>query len=381
LRAFLTLLALALALTLALADCSGAVAASSCPDQTFLSYGHLAYAAIAIPESVEVPAGAAIGRGQVDEPTNSTGCRRKQLSVAIESAGSIDPRIAVHVAGRPRQLFVLGHRCDPLTGPGYWDCLLRPLTFAGRHYTASGYPLTPAPRGTLALGPAIGTTRYHGARVTVRRLVGVPPALAVGLSGEPSTAFLSPAACPYSGFANTAQDDNLLRCLQSPVWFTFDPLGTTAGGNVVARSDRPVRGAVAGARIGLVRLSVADDLVPAHHGVPIPVGHVASLVRIRIPRIAAGLYEAVVSCPRCAPQPGAGTGAGLYPAGSILVTATSKTSPGIRVVSYLLAAAFIVAAILAARTWLRRRRMRAAGGGGAAPANGRAGRGRGGRKE
>ncbi|MDQ6731012.1 MAG: hypothetical protein M3022_12115, partial [Actinomycetota bacterium] len=274
---------------------------------------------------------------------------------------SIEPTVAVLVRGRPRTLFVIGHRCDGFAGSSYWDCLLRPLAFDGQQFTGSSYPSGPAPRQTVPLGAAIGIAQYHGQKVTVRRIQGVAPSVAVGLAGQPSAAFLSPHTCPYSGFSNTPRYDNLLRCLRSPVWFTFDPPGSEAGGAVVARSDRPVSGAVTGATISLVQIPVVADFVPAHPGRLRPVGRVAGQVRLAIPDVPAGLYEAVVACPGCgSPANGA---PGLYPAGSILVTATPKSSPGIKIVSYALAVAFVLAAILAFRTWRRRRGPRAAAGG------------------
>jgi hypothetical protein len=278
-----------------------------------------------------------------------------QRSVQVLVAGSIDSRVAVAVRGRPRTLFVIGHRCQGFAGSSYWDCLLHPLVFNGQTFTGASYPSTPAPRKTLPLAAAIGTAEYQGAKVTVRRIQGVAPTVAVGISGQPSAAFLSPSACPYSGFSNTPQYDDLLRCLRSPVWFTFDPPGSQGDGTVVARSDRAVSGPVAGASISLVRIGVVADFVPAHPGDLVPVGQVAPQVSLHIPNLASGLYEAVVSCPRCGSAAG-----GLYPSGSILVTAKPKTSGVIKVISYALALAFIVAAILAFRTWRRRQRLKAA---------------------
>jgi hypothetical protein len=179
------------------------------------------------------------------------------------------------------------------------------------------------------------------------------------MSGQPNAAFLSPHACPYSGFSNVTQNDDLLRCLRSPIWFTFSPPGSQAGGSVLATGDRPVAPAVAGASISLVRLPVAADYVPANHGALAPVAQVAEQVNLKVPsNLATGLYEAVVSCPRCAPS-SSGT-ASLYPAGSILVTAKQKTPVGIRIVSYALTVVVIAAAVLAVITYRRRRRLRAA---------------------
>lgn len=352
--------AAALFLLLAVGAVGGAApasAASNCPTQTFLRFGNLAYAAVSIPATVHVPAGSNVGSGSVDEPTNGNGCRRQEKSVQVTQAASIAAQVAVLVSGRPGTLFVIGHRCSGFAGPAYWDCLLQPLAFRGQQFTATSYPSTPAPRGTLSLGAAIGSASYHGHRVTVRRIRDVQPSLAVGISDQPSTAFLNPRVCPYSGFSNLPRYDDLLHCLQSPIWFTFSPPGTSAGATVAATGDRALAPAVTGASISLVRLSVVADYVPANHGSLTPVGNVADQVSVHVPsNLASGLYEAVVTCPRCASS---SRGTSLYPAGSILVAAKQKTSPGIRIVSYALTVAVIVAAILAIRTYRRRRRLRA----------------------
>jgi hypothetical protein len=330
-----------------------ASAASSCPTQTYLQFNHLAYAAVSIPSSVQVPAGSRLGGGTIDEPTTPNGCRRAQKPVQVLTAGLVLPPVAVLVAGRPQTIFVIGHRCAELAGPAYWGCLLRPLIFDRQQFTATSYPTQPAPRKTVPLGPSIGVAEYHGQKVAVRRIEGVDPALAVGISGYPSEAFLSPRTCPYSGFSNLPEYDDLLRCLRSPVWFTFDPPGSDVGGTVVARSDRPVSRAVAGAPISVVRLGVVADVVPPHSGQLAVVGHVSGQVSLTVPNVPEGLYEAVVSCPACGP--GTNGGQPLYPAGSFLVTAKPATSLGIRIVSYGLLAAFLVAAFFAARTYRRRR--------------------------
>jgi hypothetical protein len=343
----------------AVASGSPASAASGCPTQTFLSYNHLAYEATGIPAAVTVPAGSGLGGGTVDEPTTTNGCHRVQRSVHVLVAGSIDSRVAVLVRGRPRTLFVIGHRCQGFAGSSYWDCLLHPLVFDGQTFTGASYPSAPPPRKTVAFGGPIGRAQYQGRTVTVRRIQGVAPAVAVGIPGQPSAAFLSPRACPYSGFSNTPQYDVLLRCLRSPVWFTFDPPGSQADATVVARSDRAVSAPVAGASISLVRIPVVADFVPAHPGGLVPVGQVAAQVSLHIPNLPSGLYEAVVSCPRCGSL--AGGPPGLFPSGSILVTAKPKSSVAFKFISYALAVAFITAAILAFRTWRRRQRLKAAG--------------------
>ncbi len=347
-------LALALlALVGVAAGASPAPAASRCPTETFLSFDHLAYVSKRVPAGSALSPGSPLGSGAIDEPTSPDGCRRARHSAQVRAAGSIEPPVALMVDGRPRTVFVIGHRCDGSVEGAYWDCLLQPLVFRRRRFTGTSYPALPAPRRTLPLGAAIGTARLGGRTVTVRRIEGVDPLVAVGVSGRPSEAFLGARTCPYEGFSNTPALDNLLRCLRSPVWFTFDPPGGEPGGNIVARSDRPLGADVAGAPLSLVRLPRVANFVPERPSRRIGVSRVAASVSFRVPSVPAGIYEAVVSCPRCASGSGGKT---LFPAGSILITAKPKTSRGIQIVSYALTAALVAAIILAFRTWRRRRR-------------------------
>jgi hypothetical protein len=339
----------------AVAGLGGAQAAhgATCPTATFLRFDHVAYLAEAIPTGVEIPAGPAVGSGSVDQPASSDGCKRQRDSVQVLTAGTLEPGVAVLVQGRPRTLFVLGRRCGNLVGEPYWDCLLRPLVFGGRRYTGTGYPSQPNPQGTVPLKESLGRATLNGRDVTVRRIDGVDPALAVGVSGRPSEAFLAASVCPYEGFSNKPAFDDLLRCLESPVWFTFDPPGGQVGDMVVARSDRKPGSQVAGAGVSLVRLPIATDFVPEQGSASEPIGRVGSEVSFQVPDVPAGLYEAVVSCPRCAET---ASGQSLFPAGSILVDKKAKTSTGIRVVSYGLTGAVVLAAALALFVWRRRRR-------------------------
>jgi hypothetical protein len=349
LRVFLAVCVVAVAGALGF---SSSAVAATCPTASYLDYNHLAYAEVAIPAGVQLPAGQAVGSGALDHPTSSNGCKRARQTVQVLSAGSVDPQVAVLVSGQPGTAFVIGQRCAGFTGSAYWDCLTKPLVWNGVQYTATSYPSTPPPVGTLALGGALGTSSYHGTRVTLRRIQGVDPTLAVGISGQPSVAWLSPRTCPYSGFSNTPQYDNLLRCLRSPIWFTFDPPGDTAGATVVGRADRPVTGAVAGATMSLALLSVDADYVPANPKM-VAVGHVGSQVSFKLPDVSAGEYEAVVSCPQCS-NTGAGSG-GLYPAGSVLIAAPSKSSTGAVIVNYVILALVLLAVGLGFRARRRRR--------------------------
>ena len=349
LRAFLAACFLVIAGTLGF---SSSAAAATCPTATYLDYNHLAYAEVAIPAGVQLSSGQVVGSGLVDHPTSSNGCKRARSTVQVLSAGSIDPRVAVMASGRPGTVFVIGQRCAGFTGSDYWDCLTKPLVWNGVQYTATSYPSTPPPVGTLSLGATLGTAEYHGRQVTLRRIDGVDSSLAVGISGESSVAWLSPRTCPYSGFSNTPQYDNLLRCLRSPVWFTFDPPGNSTGAKVLAIADRPVTGPVAGATISLARLPLEADYVPAKPEL-VAIGHVGSQVSLKLPDVDQGLYEAVVSCPECSAA-GAGS-AGLYPAGSVLVSSAPKGSTVLEIVNYVILALVLLVAGLGFRARRRRR--------------------------
>ena len=352
-RAARILAAAAAAAVAGLGAGQNARAASTCPPATFLSFNHVAYISKAIPPGVEIPVGEGLGSGSVDQPASADGCKRQRVSVQVLTAGSLEPGVGVLVRGRPRTLFVLGRRCDNYVGPPYWSCLLHPLVFDGRRYTGVSYPSPPSPQGEVPLAGSLGSATLDGSRVTVRRIDGVDPSLAVGVSGRPSEAFLAASVCPYEGFSNKPVFDDLLRCLRSPVWFTFDPPGGQVSDTVVARSDRALGSQVLGAEVGLVRLPIVADFVPERNSSPAPIGHVGNEVTFQVPDVPAGLYEAVVSCPRCTSATGGQT---LFPAGSILVTAKTKTSASIRIISYALTGALLLAAVLAIRFWRRRRR-------------------------
>ena len=353
-RAARIFLAAAAAAVAGLGAGQSAHADSTCPTATFLSFDHVAYISKAIPAGVEIPAGTGLGSGSLDQPASPDGCKRERVSVQVLTAGSLEPGVAVLVQGRPRTLFVLGRRCDNLVGQPYWDCLLRPLVFESRRYTGTSYPPQPSPQGKVPLGDSLGRATLNGRPVIVRRIVGVDSSLAVGISGRPNDAFLVASVCPYEVFSNRPAFDDLLRCLRSPVWFTFDPPGGQVGETVVARSDRDLGSQVAGANVSLVRVPIAADFVPTQSSAPAPIGRVGSELTFDVPDVPAGLYEAVVSCPRC---PEAAGSEALFPAGSILVTEKPKTSAGIRIVSYALTGAVVVAALIALRFWRRRRRL------------------------
>jgi hypothetical protein len=349
LRAALVVVA-ACAAASTLASASPAAAASTCPTQTYLSYRGLAYAAKTIPASVRLDAGSRLGSGTIDEPTSADGCNRRRADVAVERVDGVDPRVVVLVAGRRRTAFVLGARCAGLRGTVYWNCLLRPLVFRSRPYTEMRYPGA----RTVPTAGSAGEGRLAGRAVPVARIRGVDPALALAVAGDRDAAYVAAGVCPYEAFGARAATDDLLRCLRSPVWFTFDPPGAEPGARVVARSDRPPGPDVSGAVVRLVRLPRLGDFVPRTRARGARIGTVAATMAFVLPDLAGGLYEAVVSCPRCA---GSTDGESAFPAGSILVAPKPKTSAGIRAVSYGLGA-LVLASLAASIVVFRRTRRR-----------------------
>ncbi len=333
-------------------------AAQRCPTKTFLSFENLVYAAERVPASVSIPPGRTLGDGTLDEPTDESGCKRGRESVTIVRASTIDPGTAVAVNGRPRTIFVLGARCAGYGGRERFACLLEPLVFDGRQYTGTRYPAEPAPRSEVPFGDRVGETELGGAGVTVVALEGVDPSLAVGVRGRPAEAFLAPRVCPYERFENVSVRDDLLRCLRAPVWLAFDPPGADVGAEVLATSDRPLRPELAGATISLVRLREAADAVPRDRSGAVRIGEVRPRLRLTVPDVPPGLYEAVVSCPRCAPAYG---GATLFPAGSLLVFEEAEGSTSARIAFYALGIAVLVLALASVVVWRRGRRRRATG--------------------
>jgi hypothetical protein len=356
-NARLFVFAVAVAVVAALASGGPAGAASKCPAETFLSFDHLAYAATPLLAAAGIEPGARVGTGTVDEPSDPTGCKRRRESLAVRRAGAIDPRVAVMVESRRGTLFVLGARCAGYPGFERWRCLLSPLVFEGRRYTGTRYPPLPAPQGKMPLGLPVGKGDLDGRSVTLTRIDGVPTSVAVGVEGRLSEAFLAPGVCPYEGFENAQIDDDLLRCLRSPVWFTFDPPGAPAGEAVTARSDRPLAAELTGATISLVRLPRVADFVPSDRSSAVRVGVPRATFRLTLPDLPAGLYEAVVSCARCASAHERKT---LFPAGSILVARQAKTSIAIRIVSYGLGV-LVLASVIGSVIVFRRNRRRQAG--------------------
>jgi hypothetical protein len=329
--------------------------AATCPKQTFLSFGGYAYVAQELPASTAIKAGATLGNGSLDEPTSADGCKRRRESVSVRRAGGIESRVAVMAFGF-RNIFVLGSRCDGFEGVEHWSCLLEPVVFDGRRYTGVRYPLTPGPQRTVAHGRRLGRAESGGNAVAVARIRRVPASVAIAVAGRPNDAYVAAGVCPYESFENDRSRDDLRRCLESPVWFAFDPPGAVAGDRIVGVADRPLPPQLEGATVSLVRLAVATDSLPENRASSAPVGRVRAKLRLTVPDLRAGLYEAVVSCPGCAASYGGQT---LFPAGSFLVGEPPEGSSGVEAVSIGLAAGTLVLAVASVVVWRRGRRRRA----------------------
>jgi hypothetical protein len=329
--------------------------AATCPKQTFLSFGRYAYVAQPLPASAGIKAGATLGSGSLDEPTSADGCKRRRESVSVRRAGGIEARVAVMAFGF-RNIFVLGSRCEGFEGEEHWRCLLEPVVFDGRRYTGVRYPRTPGPRGTVPHGRLLGRGEAGGSAVKVVRIPRVAASVAVAVAGRPNDAYVASGVCPYESFHNERARDDLRRCLVSPVWYAFDPPGAAAGDRIVGVADRPLPPELEGATVSLVRLAVATDAVPKNRAGSVSVGSVRPELRLTVPDLRSGLYEAVVSCPGCAATYGGTT---VFPAGSFLVGEPTEGSTGVQAVSIGLAAGTLVLAIASVVVWRRGRRRRA----------------------
>jgi hypothetical protein len=300
--------------------------------------------------------GEPLGDGELDRPTSTEPddgrCLREREDVVVVSLTGIDPKVAIAIEGRPATIFVLGSPCAGYAPEERVRCLREPLDLRGIAYTGSSYPAGPAESGTrgeVSLGEEIGEADLGGEAVTVRAIEGVDPAVAVGVDGRPSEAFLAPGVCPYERFQNEPALDDLARCLRAPIWLVFDPPGAQVGDEVVAHPDRPFGSEVAGAPVALIPLPAAGDALPDDLSGAVEVGSVAGSegVRFTVPDLPEGFYEAVVT-----------VGGEASPAGSILVVEEQEGSSSIRIISILLAVALVVAIGASVWMWRRTRRLR-----------------------
>jgi hypothetical protein len=351
-RPFLAALALAAA---AIFAPPGSAAASSCPTGSFLGFQHLVFRSEALPASSHLTAGSKLGSGLLDEPTSANGCDRKQGKVDVVGLAGVDPSVAVGVDGRPGIAFVLGARCSGYGRTGRWVCLRRPLRFRGENYAGVGYPTG---AGRLPLAGPLGPALLERKPVRAVRLAGVDPAVAVSVAGRRGEVFLAPGACPYERFSARPTFDDLRRCLTGPVWLVFDPPGGRVATTIEARPDRALAPALAGATVTLDRLRIAADLVPRNPRARARIGALGrDGISFSAPDVPPGLYEAVVTCRRCAVR----NGETRFPAGSVLISPKRGGSSGARAVVIGIGALILALGVAAAVVFGRNRRRRTTG--------------------
>jgi hypothetical protein len=178
------------------------------------------------------------------------------------------------------------------------------------------------------------------------------------VDGRPGEAFVAAGSCPYERFAGDEAEDDLLRCLQAPLWLIFElerPPAARSGEEITARADRSVADVVDGARLSLALRDGAADVVPDDLSGAIDLGTLSVgpdggvSVPVTVPEVESGIYEAVLTCEACAEQFG-GT---RFAAGSLAIVGDGGGSGGLRLVGIVIGALFFAAVILAVVAWRR----------------------------
>jgi hypothetical protein len=348
----LTLLVAALA---ALAAPQSALA-QECAGRGILLFQGIVYSEEPAPPELNAAAGELLAFGQIGflpGPEGSEECETRTAQV-FEVAG-LPSDLAVAAEDREGYVFVLGARCAGFEDEERAACILRPLEFESRLYSGARYPGGAEPR--LETGDALSEGELDGAAVTAVAIQGVDPAVGVGVDGRPGEAFVAAGACPYERFGATLLEDDLYRCLRSPLWFIFElerPPAARVGDLITARADRAVAPIVDGGSVSLVRLDVANDIVPRDTSEAVKVGTVEVgaagdvSLPITVPDVPEGIYEAVVSCEECAGSFGGRT---VFPAGSLVIVPEGSEGP--RLVGILIGAVAIALAIAAFVVWRR----------------------------
>ena len=231
-----------LAVTVAALATAAPAEAQECAGRAILLFRTAVYSEEPTPADLPANPGAplAFGRlGFLPGPEGTANCDPR--SVQVSEVEGLPPDLAVTVENRAGFVFILGALCAGFEDEERAACILRPLQFEDRLYTAARYPNGAEPR--FRTGEALGAGELDGEQVSALSLEGVDPAVAVGLEGHPEDAFVAEGACPYERFAAEQREDDLLRCLQAPLWFVFEltsPPAATVGDQVTARADRAV---------------------------------------------------------------------------------------------------------------------------------------------
>jgi hypothetical protein len=334
---------------------AGPAEAQDCAGRAILLFRSAVYSEEPTPPGQPAEPGAplAFGRlGFLPGPEGTANCDPRSVQV-FEVAG-LPPDLAVSVEDRSNFVFILGALCAGFEDEERAACILQPLQFEDRLYTATRYPSGAEPR--FQTGESLGEGELDGQTVSALALEGVDPAVAVGLEEHPDDAYVAEGACPYERFGAEQREDDLLRCLQAPLWFVFEltaPPAAHPGDQVTARADRSVSAVVDGAAVSLVRLSIPADIVPRDTSDAVAVGTVQVgpqgevNLPITVPDVPDGVYEAIVTCEACADS----FGRTVFPAGSLAIVAAGSEGP--RILGILLGALAVVLAIAAVVAWRR----------------------------
>jgi hypothetical protein len=335
---------------------AGTAAAQDCPGDGLLLFGGAVYSEEPVPAEVSAERGAALGAGRLAFLTEEAGCGPQDVEV-LELAG-VTQDLAVAVADRPGFVFVLGARCAGFEGEERASCILDPLVYDGREYTAARYPGGASP-GRLVPGAALESAELGGESLAAVELEGVDPAVAVGVEGRPDEAFVAVGACPYERFDEAEANDDLLRCLQGPLWLVFElerPPAAQAGEAISARADRAVSEVVDGADLSFVLIEGGADVVPRSLEGATAIGTLdvqpdgSVTVPITVPDVDTGIYEAIVTCEACADAFGGTT---VFPAGSLAIVGGTGGGGGPRTLGIVLGALFVIAIVGSVIAWRR----------------------------
>ena len=327
-----------------------------CAGRGILLFRSAVYSEEPTPPDAAVQAGEPLAFGRIGflpGPEGTVNCDARSVQV-FEAAG-LPPDLAVTVEGRGNFVFILGALCAGFEDEERAACILRPLQFDDRLYTAARYPGGGEPR--FQTGAALGEGELEGEGVSAVALEGVDPAVAVGLEGQPDDAFVAEGACPYERFAAEQREDDLLRCLQGPLWFVYElerPPAATVGDLITARADRAVLPLLEGAGVSLVRLSIPADVVPRDTSGAVEVGTVDMGpegevdLPFTVPDVDEGVYEAIVTCDACAESFGGRT---VFPTGSLAIVEAGSGGP--RVIGIVLGAVALALVVAAIVVWRR----------------------------
>ena len=334
---------------------TGSAAAQECPGPALMLFQQAVYSEEPAPSGELPERGAILGSARLAFLSEENGCEPR--TVTVVALADIAKDLAVAVDGRPSSVFILGARCAGYEGEERARCILEPLAYDGRSYSGARYPNGASP-ARLVFGDPVGDGKLAGANVTVVGIDGVDPAVSVGVDGRAGEAFVAAGACPYERFATQEAEDDLLRCLQGPLWLVFDlerPPAARVGESITAHADRAVAELVDGATVSLALIEGNADVVPSSLSGATEVGTISVgadgsvSLPITVPDVETGVYEAIVTCEACGAEYDGQT---QFPAGSLAIVA-EEGSGGPRVVGIVIGALLFVAIMASFVAWRR----------------------------